>query len=255
MRSHQALPGAEMRLVRRHLEALRPRLEALGLEVTASQVRRPLLTQVLGALEEGFVPTKDLQKRVAGASAKEVKAAIETLIDDGRAREVIRANGQGLMLAERPGGALMEHAELVELLRHLGNAQRLAKRAISKRGGRSRPAVLRDDVIGPLLGFGRASSEATRENGKDSLPEAIRARVDTSDRPLRIPELLRSLRVDRETGKRALLEGASAGFFGLEPESGMARLAPADAEWCPAGPQGTRLSWVVPRQHRGTSAR
>ena len=37
------------------------------------------------------------------------------------------------------------------------------------------------------------------------------------------------------------------GLFALEPESGMSRLSREDAALCPAGPMGTRLSWVVAR--------
>lgn len=260
MGSHAALPAAKLGPARRHLAALRPRLEALGLEVSSSHVRRPLLAQLLGALEGGFVPAKGLDKRVAGANAKEVKAAIETLIEDGRAREVVRTAGPGFLLALPGSGALIEQGDLAELLRRLANAQRLVKRAIAKRGPRSRTAVLRDDVMGPLVDFDRSTSVASpapatadgdRRDDHASLAQTIRAQVEGSDRPLRIPELLRSLRIDKEAGKRALLDGASAGLFGLEPESGMARLAPSDAEWCPAGPQGTRLSWVVARQKGG----
>lgn len=261
MRSHAALPAAELRLVRRHLGALRPRLEALGLEVT-SQVRRPLAAQLVDVLSSGFVLSKGIEKRVAGASSKEVKAALQTLIDDGRVREVVRASGPGVQLASQTDGALIAQADLAELLRHLGDAQRLVKRAIAKKGSRARPAVLRDDVLRALVEFGdeattaRPSANAQRPLAESAaaLPQTIRARVAQSGLPLRIPELLRSLGVEMEVGKRALLAGAAAGLFGLEPESGMARLSPNDAQWCPEGPQGTRLSWVVARQERGAGA-
>lgn len=259
MRSHAALPAPELRLVRRHLGALRPRLEALGLEVT-SQVRRPLEAQLVDVLSAGFVLSRGIEKRVAGASAKEVKAALQALVDGGRVREVVRASGPGVQLASQTDGALFEQAELAELLRHLGDAQRLVKRAIAKQGSRARPAVLRDDVMRALLDFGakaRPSASARRPlpESAAALPQTIRARVNDSGLPLRIPELLRALGVDMEVGKRALLAGAAAGLFGLEPESGMARLAPNDAAWCPEGPQGTRLSWVVARQEKGAGAR
>jgi hypothetical protein len=44
----------------------------------------------------------------------------------------------------------------------------------------------------------------------------------------------------------ALLEGYARGWFELQPESSMGRLGPADLALCPAGPEGTRLSWVRP---------
>ena len=272
METRATLPAAEMRLARKHLEMLRPRLQALGFEVTSSRIRRPLVTQLLDALDAGFVPMQDLPRRVEGASAKEVKAAVETILSDGRAREVMRVPGPGILLASRANGAVIDPADLATLLRHLANAQRLVKRAVAKSGARSRRAVLRDDVMGPLLAFGNESSperptrapaprlaveraDVAQRNSVAPLTQTIRGKVENSERPLRVPELLRSLHVDREAGKRALVEGASAGLFGLEPESGMARLAPSDAEWCPAGPQGTFLSWVVARHQKGAPAR
>lgn len=256
MRGRAALPAADLRLVRRHLPALRARLEALGLEVTSSQVRRPLLAQLASALDGGFVPAKELEKRVAGASVKEVKAAQRTLVDQGRARDVVRASGAGLVLASQARGLLIEQEDLAELLRHLANAQRLVKRAVAKKGARARPAVLRQDVFQALGDFGTPPRTPASAPPTDAtaLSQKIRARAEESALPLRVPELLRSLGADRESGKCALVEGASAGLFGLEPESGMARLTPADADWCPAGPQGTLLSWVVAR-HRGAGAR
>jgi len=257
MRGRAALPAADLRLVRRHLPALRSRLETLGFEVTASQVRRPLLGQISSALESGFVPTKALEKLVAGASAKEVKVAQQALVDEGRAREVVRATGPGLVLASQARDLLIEQGDLNELLRHLANAQRLVKRAVAKKGAHARPAVLRQDVLQALFDFGSpppAAAASAPTTDTTALSQEIRARAEESALPLRVPELLRSLGADPASGKRALLEGASAGLFGLEPESGMARLTVLDADWCPAGPQGTLLSWVVAR-HRGAGAR
>ena len=277
LRDRAALPAAELRAVRRHLGELRPRLEALGLEVTASQVRQPLATQLRGALAAGGVGAPALLKRVAGASAKEARAALEQLVVDGAVREVVRSSGTTLVLASKSGAdgdedALIPPLRIDELLRRLAEAQKLLKRASAKKGKRARPWVHHDDVLGPLLAFARSTPSAISPDaasasaplppaagsagfaGSASIARAIRARAEQSALPLRIPELLRALGVDKESGKRALLEGASAGLFGLEPESGMARLAPLDASWCPDGPQGTLLSWVVARQ-KGAIAR
>ncbi len=263
LQARAALSAAELRPLRRHLPALRPRLEALGLEV-ASNVRRPLAAQLLGALQAGFVPLKGIEKRVAGATPREVKAALQALVDEGRIREVVRAVGPGVMLASEAEGLVIDQSELGDLLRQLGNAQRLVKRALAKKGARSRPAILREDLTllrfiqteapaprGPVTaprGAGIAARAGDAEAA--ALSQTIQARVAESARPLRVPELLRALGVGAEAGKRALLEGASAGLFGLEPESGMARLAPDDAAWCPEGPQGTRLAWIVAREQR-----
>lgn len=253
LEAHAALPAAQLRGVKRHLPALRERLLALGFEVTTT-VRRPLAGQLLAALAGGFVPVKGLEKRVLGATAKEVKATLDALVESEQVCEVVRPSGPGVMLASAAGGVVLAQDELASLLRELTAAQRLVKRALAKKkGAKSRACLLPDDLGLARLRErgavtkerGTGSEDATIKNGE--LPRAIRARLGEGARPLRVPEVLRALGVSAEDGKRALLEGASAGLYGLEPESGMARLAPDDAAWCPAGPGGTLLSWIVAR--------
>lgn len=258
-----ALPPAALRAVKRHLPALRERLEALGFEVTTT-VRRPLSAQLLGALEGGALPVKGLEKRVAGATAKEVKASLDGLVESGKLCEVVRPSGPGVMLASAARGKVLTHDELAGLLRELTAAQRLVKRALAKkRGAPGRAVILPDDLgLARLRERGGASEargapiepSSAEARSPGDLSWAIRARLGEGARPHRVPEVLRALGVSPEAGKRALLEGASAGLFGLEPESGMARLAADDAAWCPEGPQGTRLSWIVARRD-GDSAR
>ncbi|NOU27076.1 MAG: hypothetical protein HOO96_04135 [Polyangiaceae bacterium] len=243
---HAALPAAELRAIRKHLPALRPQLEERGFEV-GTQVRRPLRAQLESLIADGFVPLKGIEKRVAGATAREVKAALQSLVDEGRLREVVRVVGPGFMSTAK-AAAFIEQADLAELLRRLGNAQRLVKRAIAKKGAKSRPALIREELAEPLRTFLDGHTDApVRATG---LTQAIHAQVAASARPLRVPDVLRALGVGPDAGKRALLEGASAGMYGLEPESGMARLGSEDAAWCPEGPQGTRLSWIVAREER-----
>ncbi len=265
--THAALPATQLRAVKRHLPALRERLEARGLEVSAN-VRRPLAAQLLAALEAGFTPLKGIEKRVAGATPREVKVALQGLVDDGRARDVVRPSGPGVMLTATAESLTIPHDEVAALLRQLVAAQRLLKRAVPKRGGRSAPAVLREDLalarfvtplapLAPLAPRASVDANATSAAARptdaaetSALSQTIRAHVAESTRPIRVPDLLRALGIGAEAGKRALLAGASAGLFGLEPESGMARLAPDEALWCPEGPQGTRLSWIVAREPR-----
>jgi hypothetical protein len=89
--------------------------------------------------------------------------------------------------------------------------------------------------------------------------DAVRAFIETLDaalgedslRPQRVADVLRRLdatgKVKNDLAKAALLLGAQAGRFTLEPESGMGRLSESDAALCPAGPRGTVLSWF--RRH------
>ena len=257
-----ALPPAALRALKRHLPALRERLEALGFEVT-STVRRPLAAQLLAALEGGSLPVKGLERRVAGATAKEVKATLDGLVGSGQLCEVVRPSGPCVMLASAARGRVLTHDELAGLLRELTAAQRLVKRALAKkRGAPGRAVILPDDLsLARLRGRGgeaapRPTPEApaVESRGPGDASRAIRARLGEDPRPQRVPEVLRALGLSPDAGKRALLEGAAAGLFGLEPESGMARLAAEDAAWCPEGPQGTRLSWIVARRD-GSAAR
>lgn len=245
---HAALPAAELRAIRKHLPALRPQLEERGFEV-GTQVRRPLRAQLESLIADGFVPLKGIEKRVAGATAREVKAALQALVEEGRLREVVRVVGPGFMSTAK-ASAFIEQADLAELLRRLGNAQRLVKRAIAKKGAKSRPALVREELAEPLRTFLDGNGDEQVAPTTD-LTQAIFAQVAASARPLRVPDVLRALGVGPDAGKRALLEGASAGMYGLEPESGMARLGSEEAAWCPEGPQGTRLSWIVAREERG----
>lgn len=244
---HAALPAADLRAIRKHLPLLRPQLEALGFEV-GTQVRRPLRAQLESLTAGGFVPLKGIEKRVAGATGREVKATLQALVDEGRLREVVRVVGPGFMSTAN-ASAFIEQADLAELLRRLGNAQRLVKRAIAKKGAKSRPALVREELAEPLRAFLDGHGDTPVRAGAD-LTRAIHAQVAASARPLRVPDVLRALGVGPDAGKRALLEGASAGMYGLEPESGMARLGSEEAAWCPEGPQGTRLSWIVAKEAR-----
>jgi hypothetical protein len=126
-----------------------------------------------------------------------------------------------------------------------------------------RPTVLRGDVSAPLARWivpaldaaPASAAESPRLAGSSPLVEVlareIRRRSRETSLPIRVPDLLRSTGTPVEEGKRALIDGAARGLFELEPESGMGRLSGEDAELCPRGPMGTRLSWVVSREPKG----
>jgi hypothetical protein len=99
------------------------------------------------------------------------------------------------------------------------------------------------------------AAESPRRAGSsplvDVLAREIRRRSRETSLPIRVPDLLRATGTPVAEGKRALIDGAALGLFELEPESGMGRLSGEDAELCPPGPMGTRLSWVVVREPKG----
>jgi hypothetical protein len=251
VRVHGAVPRAELRAIRRHLPAIAARLVARGLEV-GSTVRRPLEAQILDLAGQGFVPKKGLERRVAGASLREVQEATGRLVQRGALVEVIRESGAGVVVATGDT-EVMDAADLNELLRCLTKVEKLVRRARPVRG--ARPTLLRADVSGPLKRWVASARTPVTEPVEAPLVEAltreIRKRFRENPLPIRIPDLLRALGTPADAGKRALIDGAARGLFALEPESGMGRLSGEDAELCPAGPMGTRLSWVVARDQTG----
>jgi hypothetical protein len=251
VRAHGAVPRADLRSIKRSLPALAARLVERGYEVGAT-VRMPLEGQILELARLGFVPRKGLEKRLAGATAREATEAAQRLVAGRRLVEVLRESGPGFAA---PGGDAIGPADLEELLRCLVKVEKLARRARATRG--ARPALLREDVKSLLGRWTDAGEATTKAAGTapgplfETLTHEIRKRFRENPLPIRVPDLLRALGVPAgvplEEGQRALVDGAARGLYELEPESGMGRLSREDAELCPAGPMGTRLSWVVAR--------
>lgn len=246
---HGAVPRSEWASLRRHLPALAPRLQARGYEV-GSTIRRPIEEQLLRLVDQGFVPTKEIEKRISGATAREAKDATQRLIARNELVVVMREAGIGFV---RPSSEGRVARDLDELLRCLTNAQRLVRRARAKRGG---CAVLREDIADPLSRWTNSAEDNTAagtnpESLHDAIDQEIRRRLRADHHPIHVPDLLRSVGASAEAGKRALLAAAARGVIALEPESGMGRLSGEDAEWCPVGPMGTRLSWIVAREPKG----
>jgi hypothetical protein len=252
VRTHGAVPRKDLPSLKRHLPALAPHLVAKGYEI-GSTVRRPLEAQLLELAAGGFLPMKGLERRVAGASAREVKEGAGRLVQRGELVLVVRESGPGLV---GRASETLDRSDLAEILRCLTKVQRLVRRASAKKG--SPLTVLREDVAAPLSRWAASPGGAPRRETKPAAPSEtltgeIRRRLLESRLPLRVPDLLRELGATAEEGKRALLDGAARGWFELSPESGMGRLSREDAELCPTGPMGTRLSWVVAREHKGVN--
>jgi hypothetical protein len=249
VRVHGAVPRGELRTIKRHLPVIATRLVARGLEV-GSGIRRPLEAQILDLTSQGFIPRKGLERRLAGASAREAEETVRRLVERGAVVEVVRESGAGLVAST---GDVLDAGDLNELLRCLVKVEKLVRRARPARG--ARPTLLRSDVSGPLTRWVASAPVAVVESVQpvlvESLTREIRKRFRENPLPIRIPDLLRAMGTPAEEGKRALIDGAARGLFALEPESGMGRLSGEDAELCPAGPMGTRLSWIVAREQPG----
>ena len=258
VQQHGAVPRSEWASFRRHLSALMPGLTARGYEV-GSTIRRPLEAQLLGLADQGFVPTKAIEKRISGATAREAREAAQRLVSRRELVVVMREGGIGFVRSSSEGRVARD---LDELLRCLTLAQRLVRRARGKGGG---CGVLREDIAAQLARWTssiedhtatltspeRAERAERAEVIDEVIDREIRRRLRADHHPIHVPDLLRSVGASAEAGKRALLAAAARGAIALEPESGMGRLSGEDAEWCPVGPMGTRLSWIVGRGSKG----
>jgi len=250
--SHGAVPKAELKMFRPHLGVLTPLLVERGLEV-GSTIRRPLADQLLALADAGPFSARGLERHVAGATSREVRAAVDSLVAAGRLLPVVREAGPAFASAAAP---VLDHADVRELLTQVQRIVRLLKTAA--RGNRR---VLQGDVGGLVVGdhgrrhFGPPGRPAERGapvvRVSDELVQEIARRLHGVPAPVHVPALLRSLGLTAAAGQRALLAGVATGLFELEPESGMARLSPEDAALCPRGPMGTHLSWVRARLPRG----
>lgn len=237
-RSHRAVPRAQMKSFRPHLAALAPRLAERGLEVGAA-IRIPLETQLLELADKGFVPLKGLDRKLGGATARDAKLAVDALVARGQLVSVVRDAGVGVAL---PAIARLDPSEVQALLVATTKLLKLLKSA-----ARAKKGVLREDMPTWLKS---PTASAPPDDRADLVQEILR-RLRGATTPTHVPALLRSLGLDALSGRRVLLDGVARGLFELEPESGMGRLSREDADLCPPGPMGTRLSWIRARTHQG----
>jgi hypothetical protein len=189
------------------------------------------------------VPRKDVPKRVKGAAAAEINAAIEKLVRAGRARVVVRTQIEVLAgNSERvlePG----EIARLAKLHKDLGAA---LKKVNAKGPARS---ILREDLaalLAPLQSSAAAPEEAPPSAARDIVESEIRRLEDPALKLVRIPDLVRALagRLSANDVHQVLSDAAASGAVELRPEAGSEFLPAEDALLCPPGPRGTVFSYA-----------
>jgi hypothetical protein len=218
-------------------------VEARGLERTAKAMRVPVEQQILALVQGGArVARKDVPKRVKGATAAEITAAIDKLVRAGRARVVVRTQIEVLTgNSERvlgPG----DIARLAKLHKELGAA---LKKVSAKGPPRS---ILREDVAALLAPIQSAAlpEEAPASGIRDIVESEIRKLEDPALKLVRIPDLVRALagRLSANDVHRALSDAAASGAVELRPEAGSEFLPAEDAILCPPGPRGTVFSYA-----------
>jgi hypothetical protein len=218
-------------------------VEARGLERTAKAMRVPVEQQILALVQGGArVARKDVPKRVKGATAAEITAAIDKLVRAGRARVVVRTQIEVLTgNSERvlgPG----DIARLAKLHKELGAA---LKKVSAKGPPRS---ILREDVAALVAPIQSAAlpEEAPASGIRDIVESEIRRLEDPALKLVRIPDLVRALagRLSANDVHRALSDAAASGAVELRPEAGSEFLPAEDAILCPPGPRGTVFSYA-----------
>lgn len=235
------------------------KLEAEGVEVTKTVLRRPLLAQLKEALDHGaLVPRKSVSNHVGGATAAELKLLVEQAVRSGVARLVQRGTVEVLVGAD---AAVLSVAELTALRERLVGLTRSLEKVLKKPG----PTLLTSDVSAALAeaaqglqahagGGGKArSAEAARashENAMEALLAAVDAARDERTGLSFVPAVVGRLTPAWSEGAAVnlLLSAAERELVELRPEGGIGRLSAAELSVCPPGPHNTRLSWARRRQ-------
>jgi hypothetical protein len=262
---YQALTKAQMTKIRKVLPQIRQQLELDGLEI-ASVIRVPLgkqIMQLLWAARSGL-HLLDMTVQVAGGSAKEVKQEIVKLIKLAQVVEVCTPAGVVYCTTEatHQDDELLDATAQVAMLRQLQQQIAFLKKSSKSKLGATVPRPL--VRLSPLslvsahpINVKNASPLPSPQSAKSTdatdatdLLLQIVAALEGKRGPVRIPDLLPTFGVSIQLAHAALLSGARAGQFDLQPESGMARLSVEEAKWCPPGPGHTTLAWLMPRSPR-----
>jgi hypothetical protein len=156
------------------------------------------------------------------------------IVADGRTQRVAAAGPQWLSEAEL--GAV---GELAQALAALAKATRAAK-------GKPRPTIARGTLDAPLRSL---QTLAGRRGSTPPVSAALHAALQaapTAAGLVRVPDVVRSLETDyaRITLLNALEAMALEGNLELRPESAIAGLSDEDRACCPAGLDGTPLSYA-----------
>jgi hypothetical protein len=220
-------------------------LGAEGYEVTPRFVRVPLARQLETVLLERLhLPLKGLGAHVVGATGAEAQKAALELVDAGKAHRVLRTDADTIVCVSEK---VLSGSKLAALMKRLATLVEQLRRT-SRKG--ARVGLLRADVENELASVlpaeGKDSAAPEAPSALSRILRAIDAardeRIGLSFVP-RVSELLAN-ELDAAAVKRTLLEAESRGLVELRPEGGLGRLSDREAQACPEGLHGTRLSWA-----------
>jgi hypothetical protein len=218
------------------------RLQAEGLEPVKGGVRVPLRAQILELVRERKVVTWPPRGLVRGGTARECRAALLDLARAGQVRLLVRGRAEAVAA---PAVAVLEREELRALKQLLPSVQK------ALRGKPLERTLLRGDVQELLMDLVRppapvAAIQPPAGALADRLVrEAARLR-DPQSGLCPVPALVLTCLGEHTLTAvhEALFQGVRSRRLELRPESGMARLHPAELALCPVGLQNCRLSWA-----------
>jgi len=249
-----SIPRSELSVPKSSLAALTRALEGRGLEVKPRVVRRPLDVQLLAVLAGGAIPIKGIERRVAGGTRAEVRAALAKLVSAKRAAVLRGADKDGE--AALAAGDLLTAADRTRI-----GAVAKALAALAKAPGKSPMAPrsrwadvtsLLDDVLGHGAGgahpanAARSASEETRPDLSQTLLQALRAGTDASSGIASVPAAVRSLGRELASSEvvSVLRDLAGRGDIELRIASQPHLLPPDERAMCPTDPAGRVLAYA-----------
>lgn len=216
-------------------------LRAEGLEVTKTQVRRPIHDQVVHLLATGaFVPLTALRTHIKGASTSEAKKAALELVAAGKARIVLRGGREYVV---PPASPVIARERFAVLIKAVDASLKVMRAAAKKRNGAT---VLREDLralIDPLL---LELAAGPRDRMMASVADIARKLADPAVGLAFVPRVVGALAEgsDKESAKNTVMAAARKGEIELRPESGLGRLTDEERDLCVASSDGTLLSWI-----------
>jgi len=226
-------------------DAVVSKLVARGFELTRTNLRVPLPEQLRGALAHGAtIAISALPAHVLGASKPELKALVDQAVRDGVAHRILRGRVESVVGASTE---VLSPEAARTLSRVLGELASALSKASKASGLKLLSADVREALEMAQKAVPKAASaKLASESAIARVLQVVDVMRDGKTGLSFVPQVVERLAesMDTQAATQALLDAAARDLLELRPEGGLARLSSAELALCPAGPQGTRLSWV-----------
>lgn len=215
-----------------------------GFERTKSGLRVPLATQLQNAVAHGaLVSLSALPSHVLGATKAELKAAVKAALGKGIVVRVLRGPAESIVAV---GAAVLTPQAVDALAAQLGGVLKSLEKARKSGGLTLLSADVRAGLEQALHALPTAPKKLLPVADLESVLQTVDSVRDSKTGLSFIPHVVAQLSktMSEKAATEALLKAAATDLLELRPEGGLARLSQAELALCPAGPQGTRLSWA-----------